>query len=221
MATAEMSRRERQRADTRAELLMAAHELVRNEGYDGLTIRKLAEKVGYAPMSVYSYFADKQAILEAVAQDTFEALARRIADKKPPEPMAALRFGLREYAAFGLENPNEYRTIFMTEKVHEHENIEPEQLLNDNPAFQGLLGCVLAAIEAGYLRGDPVAISTILWTVTHGAISLLLTFQKFPFGEPLDYVDRIAGITLDGMRGKTIEPLSDGWPPCGAGGRDQ
>ena len=80
--TSARSRREQQKAELRAELLAAAHALVQEEGYEGLSIRRLAKRVGYAPMSVYSYFADKQAILRALAEDAFAALARR-AEKDP------------------------------------------------------------------------------------------------------------------------------------------
>ncbi|EBU7498300.1 TetR/AcrR family transcriptional regulator, partial [Salmonella enterica subsp. enterica serovar Typhi] len=59
MSEAPLSRRERQRLETRAELVKAAHAIVQDEGYEALTIRKLADKVGLATMSVYSYFADK------------------------------------------------------------------------------------------------------------------------------------------------------------------
>lgn len=209
MSTVGLTRRERQRADTRAELLAAAHELVRNEGFDGLTIRKLAEKVGYAPMSVYSYFADKQAILEAVAQDTFERLARHIEERKPDDPMDALRFGLVEYAAFGLDNANEYRTIFMTEKAHDHADAKFEELRNNNPAFAGLLRLVNDCIDCGLLKGDAQAIATILWTVAHGAVSLVLTFPRFPFGAPLDYVLQVVDLTIAGLKDRVIAPLSD------------
>ena len=49
-----MTRRERQRLNTIAELVAAAHKIVKDEGYEALTIRKLAESVGMATMSVYS-----------------------------------------------------------------------------------------------------------------------------------------------------------------------
>ena len=92
-------RRDRQKAELRARLVAAAHELVQEEGYDGLTIRKLAKRVGYAPMSVYSYFADKQDILLALAEDAFATLARRIESQPSDDPVEALRVVMREYAA--------------------------------------------------------------------------------------------------------------------------
>ena len=86
-------RREKQKAELRSELVEAAHKLVQEEGYEGLTIRKLAERVGYAPMSVYSYFADKQDILFALAEDAFETLgaADRGASGRRPDRGACRR----------------------------------------------------------------------------------------------------------------------------------
>ena len=46
-------RREKQREEIRTDLVAAAHALVKEEGYEGLTIRKLAERAGLATMSVY------------------------------------------------------------------------------------------------------------------------------------------------------------------------
>jgi AcrR family transcriptional regulator len=208
-----MTRRERQRLNTIAELVAAAHKIVKDEGYEALTIRKLAESVGMATMSVYSYFADKQAILTALANDTFETLARSIREREPADPMDALRFGLRRFAAFGFENPNEFRTIFMTPKLHEHADVTVEEIAASNPAYQGLLRAVKIAIDAGALNGDAHAMATILWTVTHGAISLSLTFPLYPFGDPDAYVGRLIDMTVDALATKTVEPLS-GAPDC-------
>jgi AcrR family transcriptional regulator len=214
MAEAALSRRERQRIETRTELVAAAHAIVKDDGYEALTIRKLAERVGLATMSVYSYFADKQAILTAVAEDTFEILARRIEKKEPPDPIDALKVGLREYVLFGMENPNEYRTIFMTPQVHEHEDESFEQLEAQNPAFQGLLRAVNAAIDAKRLQGDARAISTILWTVSHGAVSLMLTFHKYPFGEPVEYAGRVIDLTIEALATSSVPPLCDSNSRC-------
>ena len=164
-----LSRRERHKADTRAELLAAAHQLIREDGYEGLTIRKLAERVGYAPMSVYSYFADKNEILLAVAEDAFAALARRVAGRQTDNPLETIRLGLREYVAFALENPNEYITVFMTSKTHEHEDETFDTLKKNNPCLNLLLSQIAAAVSRGQMKGDAFAIATMLWSTIHGA----------------------------------------------------
>ncbi|MBD0414380.1 TetR/AcrR family transcriptional regulator [Oryzicola mucosus] len=211
------SKRERQKAETRAELIDAARKLVQESGYEGLTIRNLAKRAGYAPMSVYSYFADKHDILMALAEDTFETLARKLRKNQPEDPVEALRATLRDYATFGLENPNEYRTIFMTEKLHPDCD-EPEmidRLEKNNPALIILNERVAACIAAGRFKGDVQAIATVLWTVGHGAISLLINFPHYPFGNPQDYIMRIGEIALAGIATMDVLPLEDASSPKG------
>ncbi|MGF7005629.1 TetR/AcrR family transcriptional regulator [Aminobacter sp. BE322] len=203
------NRRELQRAELRAELVAAAHALVREEGYEGLTIRKLATKVGYAPMSVYSYFADKQEILMALAEDAFADLARRMRRNRPDDPLEAVRAALTEYAAFGLDNPNEYRTVFMTEKQKPPVGKTFAEMESGNPAFQVIMERVEACISAGRLKGDARAMATVLWTAAHGAISLLITFPFYPFGDPKAYVMRIGDLALAGLAASESMPLTD------------
>lgn len=209
MAGLAKRRRELQKAEMRAELIEAAHALVKQEGYEGLTIRKLAAAVGYAPMSVYSYFPDKHAILFALAQDAFAQLAKRMQRNAPAEPLAALRSLMREYAAFAFENPNEYRTVFMTRDPASLPDMEPEAMHKENPALRLLLERVQACVEAGALAGDVFAISTLIWTVGHGTVSLLISFPSYPFGDRDAYVERAIELVLAGIRAAPVQPLAD------------
>jgi len=201
-------RRERQKAEQRAELIRAAHKLIHTHGYDGLTIRKLATAAGYAPMSVYSYFADKHEILVALAEQHFEELARELVRDAPEDPIEALRHGLNVYVAFGLEHPNEYRTIFMSTEL-EKDPQEFAELEARNPCLRVLMMHVASAIEAGKLKGDVRAIATMLWTVSHGAISLLITFPHYPFGEPKAYAQHVFDAALAGLATMDVAPLTD------------
>lgn len=202
-------RREQHKAALRSELIAAAHQLVQEEGYEGLTIRKLAKRVGYAPMSVYSYFADKQEILFALAEDAFETLARRIENHPADDPVDALKAVLTEYAAFGLENPNEYRTVFMTEKVKLPNDESFAEMEARNPAMKVLIGRVQACVDAGRLKGDPRAIATMLWAVGHGAVSLCITFPFYPFGDPQAFITRVGTLALEAIAAHEIGPLTD------------
>lgn len=209
MAGTAKRRREAQKAEVRTELIEAAHALVKREGYEGLTIRKLAAAVGYAPMSVYSYFPDKHAILFALAQDAFAQLARRMQRDAPTEPLAALRTMMHEYAAFAFENPNEYRTVFMTRDPASLSEKHPEELHKENPALHLLLERVRACVEAGVLAGDVFAISTLIWTVGHGTVSLLISFPSYPFGDRDAYVERAIELVLAGIRAAPVQPLAE------------
>ena len=203
------SRRETQKAEIRAELIEAAHALVKEDGYEGLTIRKLAARVGYAPMSVYSYFPDKHSILLALAQDAFAVLARRMERDAPADPLQALLKLMREYAAFGFDNPNEYRTVFMTRDPAGFADMELTGIHKDNPALLLLLQRVEACVNAGVLSGDVFAIATLIWTFGHGTVSLLISFPNYPFGDRDAYVERSIEICLAGIRSAAVLPLDD------------
>ncbi|CCV05447.1 Transcriptional regulator [Mesorhizobium metallidurans STM 2683] len=208
------TRREKQKAELRSELVEAAHKLVQEEGYEGLTIRKLAKRVGYAPMSVYSYFADKQDILFALAEDAFETLAQRIEEHPSDDPIEALQAVMTEYAAFGLGNPNEYRTVFMTEKTRPPGGKTFAEMHEANPAMKVLISRVEACVAAGKLKGDPRAIATTLWAVGHGTISLLITFPFYPFGDPQAFVKRMCDFALAGLMTQDMPPLTETPPNC-------
>lgn len=207
MAVNAKSRREQQKAEIRGELIEAAHALVKDEGYEGLTIRKLAARVGYAPMSVYSYFPDKHAILFALAQDAFAILAKRMERETPADPLEALHKLMHEYAAFGFENPNEYRTVFMAGGSGGLHIDEPEGIHKENPALLLLLQRVQACVDAGLLTGDVFAIATLIWTIGHGTVSLLISFPSYPFGDRDAYVERSIEIAMAGIRAKPVLAL--------------
>ncbi|HMM64859.1 MAG TPA: TetR/AcrR family transcriptional regulator [Mesorhizobium sp.] len=207
------ARREQQKAAMRSELVAAAHRLVQEEGYEGLTIRKLARRVGYAPMSVYSYFADKQDILLALAEDAFETLARRIEENRSDDPVEALKAVMVEYAAFGLGNPDEYRIVFMTEKTKPPPGKTFAEMEQGNPAMKVLVERVEACVAAGRLKGDPRAIATMLWAVGHGTISLLITFPFYPFGDPQAFVKRMCDFAMASLSVQEVQPLAQ-TPGC-------
>jgi len=214
LSSSAAQRREVQKAELRAELVAAAHALVREEGYDGLTIRKLATRVGYAPMSVYSYFADKHEILMALAENAFAELAQRMRQNQPEDPIEALKAALSGYAEFALGNPNEYRTVFMTEKLRHPPEETFDQMERENPAFQVIIEHVEACVAAGKLKGDARAITTALWTIAHGAVSLLITFPFYPFGDPKAYVMRMGDLALAGLATTETPPLTDEPSKC-------
>lgn len=207
-------RRELRKANLRTELIAAAHKLVQDEGYDALTIRKLAQRADMAPMSVYSYFSDKQEILYALAEDAFEGLAQRIEKNRPDDPLEALRAVMIEYAAFGLGNPDEYRIVAGSEHMTPPEKLEPGQPDERNPAMELLIGRIEACVTAGKLSGDPRAIATMMWAIGHGAISLLISFPSYPFGDAQTFVERMYDLALAGFTSQHIPPLSDEPATC-------
>ena len=193
--------RARYKTELRAEILAAARALVQAEGYERLTVRKVAQQMGYSPMALYSYFADKHALLLALAQEGFERLADKLRCRVPTEPLAALRKTMTAYVEYGVENPQEYQIVFMSpEPMHKADKTKAEMAREqDHAAFALLLQRVQACLEAGALSGDAFLLATLLWSGMHGVASLLITFPTFPFGERARYAAAMADTLLTGL----------------------
>jgi AcrR family transcriptional regulator len=198
------NRRERYRSELRVETLSAARELIRKEGYQGLTIRKLAQRMECSPMALYSYFADKQALLTALALEGFDKVAKRFDSTVHRDPLVAVKKILLDYIAYAEENPNEYRILFLSVETLGGLELSREDLQERNPAFSALFKRVEACIKAGVLQGDAFAVSTVLWTCAHGAASLLITAQKFPFGSRRLYAEEVVATALSGVQTRVI-----------------
>ena len=199
----------RQRSELREQVLAAARAIMAADGPDNLSMRKLAQHLDCAPMSLYSYFRDKHDILLALANQSFEALARRLAAEKASLPLDALRKLYLAYARLGLERPDDYRIIFMTPEAQPpREGKNPDDIYRENPAFAVSLDRVTVCIEAGALQGDAHAIATLLWTTVHGAVSAILAFPAFPFGDPETYVTRVVDWSIGAVSVTRTVPLA-------------
>jgi AcrR family transcriptional regulator len=168
-------RRERERTDTREKILDAARELFITEGYDGVSMRKVAQKIDYSPTAIYVHFPDKEALFLELCHADFQRLAGSFVKlAEIQDPIERIRQIGRAYIQFGIENPNHYRMMFMTN----HPQLNDPQEDKGNPekdAYAFLKMTVEEALRAGAFRSDLTdadLIAQTLWAGTHGVVSL-------------------------------------------------
>jgi len=111
---------------------------------------------------------------------------------------------LLDYIAYAEENPNEYRILFLSVETLGELKLTREDLQERNPAFGALFKRVEKCIKAGVLQGDAFAVSTVLWTAAHGAASVLITAQKFPFGNRQLYAEEVVATIVSGVQNRVI-----------------
>jgi AcrR family transcriptional regulator len=197
-------RREREKSDTRDKILDAARELFVTEGYEGVSMRKVAEKIEYSPTAIYVYFADKNELFHELCREDFARLQEAVAVADlPKDPIERLRQIGRNYIQFGINFPNHYVFMFMT--VHPvHEPDEQDREIIGNPevdAYALLKSSVQEAISAGCFREDAQdaeLISQTLWAGVHGVVSLHIAKCKDHWVEWRPFQER-AEIMLDVM----------------------
>ncbi len=178
-------RKARQKRFLRQEILDAAGELFVKEGFEHVSMRRIADKIEYSPTTIYLYFQDKAELLEQLCHDTFSRLTDHLTKihEQLGDPLERLKRGLVAYIMFGLENPQHYRVVFM---MPPPEGFDRSKYLKpDSPGMQSfdfLRRCVSDCISAGELRAkDAELVSQTLWCGVHGVTSLLITHQLFPW----------------------------------------
>ena len=178
-------RRARQKRYLRQEILDAASELFVRDGYENVSMRRIADKIEYSPTTIYIYFKDKAELLEQVCKETFARLVERLSKimVQPGDPVERLKRGLIAYIEFGLENPHQYRTTFM---MPIPEGLDEKKLHQENSpgmqAFSFLIQGVGDCVKAGKLRPASLELAAqTLWAGIHGITSLLITHHGFPW----------------------------------------
>ena len=126
-------RRERERQELRERILDAARTLFAEQGYDAVTMRKIADRIEYSPTAIYFHFKDKQTLLQELCDTDFGALAHEFQKiARIGDPVDRLRQIGRAYVEFAIAYPNHYRLMFMTPSKA---SLEPEgsRLARGNP----------------------------------------------------------------------------------------
>lgn len=173
-------RREQQKEDLRRTILDAAAGLFVEHGYEALSMRQIAERIGYSATTIYRYYEDKDDLLFAIVQEGFLRFGTQLtrAAQRGGEPLARLQALGHAYVEFGLKNPVYYQLMFMQRSDFLFESrVEEEAPMIDS--FGVLQQAVEQSMEAGILRrGDPVTTSTVIWAVMHGITSLAIADAK-------------------------------------------
>lgn len=171
-------RREREKSETRDKILDAARELFVGEGFEGVSMRKVAEKIEYSPTAIYVHFADKEELFRELCHQDYARLAEVFQSSAiSSDPIERLKQIGASYVDFGTRYPNHYKFMFMTpQPPHELDEVDREVMGNpEMDAYAFLKWAVQQALDVGCFReelNDPELISQTLWASVHGVISL-------------------------------------------------
>jgi AcrR family transcriptional regulator len=179
----------------RDEILAAAKELFLTEGYASTTIRRLAERVGVSAPALYLYFADKEAIMLALCDQTFGFLIEEMGriDREHLKPVESLRACGAAYIKFGLEHPREYWLTFMSGNT-------PKPGASGTVAFAMLVQQLKAAEAADVKFKHPVdTAAELFWMGLHGLVAALVNNPEFPWTRRDELVDGMLDMVTEGI----------------------
>ena len=157
-------------ADFRNELCKVATERFARHGYEGVTMRQLAEALGCSPKTPYRYFKDKADILATVRAQAFARFADALesAAKGPAEGRG--RRTAEAYIAFALKNPHAYRIMFDIDAPIEESHAELHTAAERAARF--ITRGAEEMAKAGTIDADPALFGYAQWAALHGIVML-------------------------------------------------
>ena len=161
-------------ASLREKILQEAIDIVQKHGVENVTMRSLAERLGYSPATIYLHFQNKRELLHDLALEGFDRL---IAALEPclrlPDPSEAILEGAKRYIDFGLANPEIYRLMFQDTSV---QAFTPDDIAHRSRLWNLFRDTHARGIASGVLReGDPDAFVMVGWSLLHGFVLLALS----------------------------------------------
>ena len=161
-------------ADFRTELCRVATERFARFGYDGVTMRQLAEALGCSPKTPYRYFKDKADILATVRAEAFgkfaDALEAAVKSAPAGDPIERARRVGEAYHRFALKNWNAYRIMFDIDAPidESHPDLGPQA----HRAAQYITQQAEQLAKLGLIAVDPKLFGYSMWAATHGLVML-------------------------------------------------
>jgi len=159
-------RKGRDRAEREHRIVAAARAIAEREGWDAVTIRRLADEIEYSQPVLYSHFANKDAIVAAVAVEGFKEITKALRDaaRESSGRRNALKNVAMAYLAFGSSRPALYAAMFVlpTDLRFADAGSRPEL----QAAFEALAAVVTPFCD------DVAAATETFWAALHGLAEL-------------------------------------------------
>ncbi len=187
--------------DLRQSLIDGAIALIQEAGVSDVSLRQVARRVGVSHNAPYRHFADKEALLAAVAEQGFRSLQAAMAAARelvvtPAEQLTAIGMA---YVKFAITDPAHYRVMF-----GEYRNDlcqYPDLAHAAEQAFRVLVHTIAAGQGAGDFRAaDPIDLARVAWSLVHGQSMLLLDQKLSKQGEVLEpFLQFSAQMLIEGL----------------------
>lgn len=181
-------RKEKQKLEIKKMILDASMKLFVQEGFESVTIRKIADIIEYSPTTIYLYFKDKNEIFYQLHELGFQKMGEmnsNLAEIK--NPLTRLYKMGENYIDFGLTNPEFYDIMFISRApMQVLEAMENCDWKYGEAALHTLMATVEECMKKKYIRKENVqVVSMAIWGMVHGLVSLQIRsrFNKIDDGK--------------------------------------
>ncbi|HEY6032607.1 MAG TPA: TetR/AcrR family transcriptional regulator [Kofleriaceae bacterium] len=211
----------------RAALVAAALKEIAKTGPDGFSLRGVARRAGVSAPAVYRHFADKDALLAAVAEECWDRIGAallaavrvpadqsgKMIDAAPDDALERFRATGIAYVTFAVEHPEHFRAMSVPGLI---ERMSPDRMERANAWSIEERAALARAQEAGQIAALPLDdIMLAATSLTHGVAAQIVEGR---FGKVDVARARELAIAATAVLGAGLTPRSEAWqdPRTGA-----
>ncbi len=201
-------RRQREQQELKRRILKTAREIARTEGWNSVTLRKIAERIDYTHAALYSYFANKEQLLLAVLREGFDALLADLsrAALQATTPLEAFRRSVFAYWTFAWRNPELYRVMYGLDGIPFGVT---ETWTEGTRIGEAAASVITDLFEAQGRSVEQIDTKVfLLWSTLHGLISLTMVGRLA--GLPDDLTPLVEQVIHDSLRAWQIPEEPEG-----------
>jgi AcrR family transcriptional regulator len=197
-------RKERERDEHRELILTAASEIITDEGFENLSIRKIAKKIEYSPAIIYHYFHDKDDIINHIMKKGYQKIVSALSSVPASVdiPLQRLKELTQKYIDAALQMPDEYMAVLL--------NKSPDILKYTSSLFKGAsgqkpaLGILTQCLKDIYKDKDTddsliELTAQIISTATFGLIIRLIIEKEIGEEQREKLIEHYIEVMVDGM----------------------
>ena len=168
-------RKERQKTEMRQAILEAALKLFSDDGYDNVTMRKIADEIEYSVGTIYLYFKDRDEIFFELHKMGFEEFYKRqLAIQNVTDPFQRLTDHGLAYIQFAIDQPQYYDLMFIS-RIPVKTIKKQHDWQSGHRTYDVLKLNISQARDAGYFKDVDLEVAAFsLWSFVHGIASLFV-----------------------------------------------
>src|SRR5699024_7334462 len=191
-----------QTTDLKAKIIDTARSQLLEEGYQNLSLRKIARSIGISATSIYLHFKNKDHLVHMLIEEAIKELNLRLeesvlATNNPIEQLQDLTWA---YVNFALDHPRCYKTIFLVSS-DEMARYPKEKFRRALKGYQTIRRILLAGKESGQIKNHMPGIAVYtFWAQLHVVMSVVISERLYTKIDKNEFIAEAIEHIIDGYQ---------------------
>jgi AcrR family transcriptional regulator len=184
----------------RDSIVAAARELMSEVGFEGMSLRRLATKIGVTAPALYAHVESKGDLLTALAETAFGELIARYETIEETDPLVRLRALIEAYLQFACDEPDLFRIMFAFRPTA-ITSANDSELPGATAAMEAPIAAIAEATAAGVIHPDRDVLTSALtlWVAAHGLATVRTIGVDTSGGHPVPLSTAVLDTVLAGL----------------------